>query len=613
MEVTAMHHWEQLMRQVHEGEQDVTKQLQLHQKQLLLLEREHLGPLSSMNDDGMKGVAIEMHCEVAPAYTASLAATVGINDKLVQSLQHLSSSTLDANALSALLPPPKPAPTRHIPKKSNWTLPASLTLPFQLPPPPPPQIQVQPHPQHRMPASLVRSTTQPPTTHTRGPQYERRAPSPPTHRQSSGGRSRPSSRHYDEADQDPTQAQQRPRGAANFLTAAEQLQRDQAKNKKSLGGKRPGMTRPPQQRRSTTSAFVAPYRADEDQGDEPPRKMHSRQSRGSVGGGAGGSGGQTQRRPTGDGEDEQGAKFLQNVDAALVERIMSEIMEHSPNVSWDDIAGLEDAKRTIKELVIWPMQRPDLFRGLRSMPKGVLLFGPPGTGKTLIGKCIASQSNATFFSISASSLTSKWIGEGEKLVRALFAVARDNLPAVIFIDEIDSLLAQRSDTEHESSRRIKTEFLVQLDGATTSSEEQLLIVGATNRPQELDEAARRRLVRRMHIPLPDASARRQIVLNLLHTDAPGKGSSAVLSEADLDKITELTEGYSGSDMSYLCKEAALCPMRDIQDITRISSAEVRPIEMSDFIKALTQVRPSVSQKEVDSYKDWDMQFGSHST
>jgi len=166
-----------------------------------------------------------------------------------------------------------------------------------------------------------------------------------------------------------------------------------------------------------------------------------------------------------------------------VEKIVNEIMDHGPTVAWDDIAGLSDAKKAIQEMVVWPMMRPDLFTGLRAMPKGVLLFGPPGTGKTLIGKCIASESKSTFFSISASTMTSKWVGEGEKMVRALFAVAREHLPAVIFIDEIDSLLTQRSESEHESTRRIKTEFLVQLDGAGTDKNEHLLIVGATNRPQ----------------------------------------------------------------------------------------------------------------------------------
>lgn len=152
---------------------------------------------------------------------------------------------------------------------------------------------------------------------------------------------------------------------------------------------------------------------------------------------------------------------LAGIEPRLIEMIRNEIMHRVDNITWDTIAGLEHAKSSIKEIVVWPMLRPDLFKGLRGPPKGLLLFGPPGTGKTLIGKCIASQAKATFFSISASSLTSKWVGEGEKMVRALFAVARCSQPAVIFIDEIDSLLTQRTDGEFEASRRIKTEFLVQ--------------------------------------------------------------------------------------------------------------------------------------------------------
>ncbi|EGD80238.1 mosaic virus helicase domain binding protein [Salpingoeca rosetta] len=387
------------------------------------------------------------------------------------------------------------------------------------------------------------------------------------------------------------------RSASPFLTAAEQLHRDQAKkrgNGNSGGGgggmggaRRPGLSRPPG-RKSVKSSFVSPFRQDE-------RNSSS-------------SGGQ-RRRPNDSTNSSGGgdqSRFLKNVDEALVERIRSEIMEHNPNIAWDDIAGLEEAKRAIQEMVVWPMMRPDLFKGLRAMPKGVLLFGPPGTGKTLIGKCIASQSKATFFSVSASSLTSKWIGEGEKLVRALFAVARESLPSVIFIDEIDSLLTQRVEGEHESSRRIKTEFLVQLDGACTTKEEQLLIIGATNRPQELDEAARRRLVRRLYIPLPDKSARRQIVVNLLSQD-----QAYTLSDTDLDAICDMTSGYSGSDMDYLCKEAALCPIRDIKDINMISSADVRPICLDDFRQAARQVRPSVSQAQINAYVEWDQQFGSH--
>ncbi|XP_032855256.1 fidgetin-like protein 1 [Tyto alba] len=296
---------------------------------------------------------------------------------------------------------------------------------------------------------------------------------------------------------------------------------------------------------------------------------------------------------------------LKNIEPKMVELIMHEIMDHGPPVNWDDIAGVEFAKATIKEIVVWPMLRPDIFTGLRGPPKGILLFGPPGTGKTLIGKCIACQSGATFFSISASSLTSKWVGEGEKMVRALFAVARCQQPAVIFIDEIDSLLSQRGDGEHESSRRIKTEFLVQLDGATTSSEDRILVVGATNRPQEIDEAARRRLVKRLYIPLPEASARKQIVTRLMSKE------HCSLNEEEIELIVEKSNGFSGADMTQLCREASLGPIRSLQsmDIATIMPDQVRPIAFLDFESALRTVRPSVSSKDRELYETWNQTFG----
>ncbi|NXJ02750.1 FIGL1 protein, partial [Psophia crepitans] len=296
---------------------------------------------------------------------------------------------------------------------------------------------------------------------------------------------------------------------------------------------------------------------------------------------------------------------LKNIEPKMIELIMHEIMDHGPPVNWDDIAGVEFAKATIKEIVVWPMLRPDIFTGLRGPPKGILLFGPPGTGKTLIGKCIACQSGATFFSISASSLTSKWVGEGEKMVRALFAVARCQQPAVIFIDEIDSLLSQRGDGEHESSRRIKTEFLVQLDGATTSSEDRILVVGATNRPQEIDEAARRRLVKRLYIPLPEASARRQIVTRLMSKE------HCSLNEEEIELIVTKSNGFSGADMTQLCREASLGPIRSLQsmDITTIVPEQVRPIAFLDFESAFRTVRPSVSSKDLELYETWNQTFG----
>ncbi|XP_034537266.1 fidgetin-like protein 1 [Notolabrus celidotus] len=377
------------------------------------------------------------------------------------------------------------------------------------------------------------------------------------------------------------------RGGGNFKSAREQFIVDQQKKhsqqpqrgqaagmsavvKKSLGANRP---------RGASSKFVSPIpRQEEEEGgasrnsNEEPQIMDER---------------------------------LKNFEPKIVELIMSEIMDHGPPVAWDDIAGLEFAKTTIKEIVVWPMLRPDIFTGLRGPPKGILLFGPPGTGKTLIGKCIACQSGATFFSISASSLTSKWVGEGEKMVRALFAIARCHQPAVIFIDEIDSLLSQRTDGEHDSSRRIKTEFLVQLDGAATAAEDRILVVGATNRPQEIDEAARRRLAKRLYIPLPEGAARWQIVTNLMARE------KNQLGESELESVVSATEGFSGADMTQLCKEAALGPIRSIQlsDIATITADEVRPILYGDFQEALKTVRPSVSSKDLELYEEWNKTFG----
>lgn len=318
--------------------------------------------------------------------------------------------------------------------------------------------------------------------------------------------------------------------------------------------------------------------------------------------------GETQRKSYGTGSVESAPPIderLKNLEPRMVDLIMSEIMDHGPPVNWDDIAGVEFAKATIKEIVVWPMLRPDIFTGLRGPPKGILLFGPPGTGKTLIGKCIASQSGATFFSISASSLTSKWVGEGEKMVRALFAVARCQQPAVIFIDEIDSLLSQRGDSEHESSRRIKTEFLVQLDGATTSSEDRILVVGATNRPQEIDEAARRRLVKRLYIPLPEASARKQIVINLMSKEP------CCLREEEIELVVQQSEGFSGADMTQLCREASLGPIRSLQiaDIATVTPDQVRPIAYIDFENAFRTVRPSVSSKDLELFENWNKTYG----
>lgn len=370
---------------------------------------------------------------------------------------------------------------------------------------------------------------------------------------------------------------------SGFKTARTVLGVQQAKNsnRQTHGNNRPQAVnnRPPMKRslggRALNSPYVCPFK------DESPKE-------------------EEQPEPT----DER----FKNIEPKMIELIKAEIMDHGSPVSWDDIAGLELAKRIIKEIVVFPMLRPDIFTGLRRPPKGILLFGPPGTGKTLIGKCIASQSKSTFFSISASSLTSKWVGEGEKMVRALFAVARVEQPSVVFIDEIDSLLCQRSETEHESSRRMKTEFLVQLDGAATGDEDRILVIGATNRPYELDEAARRRLVKRLYIPLPELEARAQIVKNLL------KLERNELSADDIYKVAELSDGYSGADMTNLCKEASMGPIRSIpfDQLEEISKDDVRKVTFQDFKDALEAVRPSVSPKDLSVYIEWDRTYGTAS-
>jgi len=170
------------------------------------------------------------------------------------------------------------------------------------------------------------------------------------------------------------------------------------------------------------------------------------------------------------------------LDSGIVAQIEESILDSSPNVHWDDIKGLSDVKKTIMETIIMPRLRPDIFKGILAPSKGILLYGPPGTGKTLLAKAIATECKSTFFNCSASTLTSKWMGEGEKLMKALFTLGNERAPSVIFIDEIDATMGARGGQEHEASRRLKTEFLVQFDGVNSQPDKNLLVLAATNRP-----------------------------------------------------------------------------------------------------------------------------------
>ncbi|XP_038834926.1 spastin-like isoform X2 [Salvelinus namaycush] len=298
-------------------------------------------------------------------------------------------------------------------------------------------------------------------------------------------------------------------------------------------------------------------------------------------------------------------KNLKNVDSKLANLILSEIVDSGSSVRFEDVAGQELAKQALQEIVILPALRPELFTGLRAPARGLLLFGPPGNGKTMLAKAVAMESNATFFNISAASLTSKYVGEGEKLVRALFAVARELQPSIIFIDEIDSLLCERREGEHDASRRLKTEFLIEFDGVQSGGDERVLVMGATNRPQELDEAVLRRFAKRVYVALPTEETRLKLVKNLLEKHGNP------LAQKELSQLARMTEGYSGSDLNSLAKDASLGPIRELrpEQVRNMAANEVRNIRFSDFVESLKKIKRSVGPQTLDLYVRWNKDYG----
>ncbi|KAK2963183.1 putative Vacuolar protein sorting-associated protein 4A [Blattamonas nauphoetae] len=298
-------------------------------------------------------------------------------------------------------------------------------------------------------------------------------------------------------------------------------------------------------------------------------------------------------------------QMLASCDPQIIQNIEREIVWDSTNISWDDIIGLQPLKELLNEVVVYPLIRPDIFTDLRAPPKGILLFGPPGTGKTLVAKALANQAKTRFFSISASSLTSKWVGESEKTVKALFTVARIVQPSIIFIDEIDSLLSSRGSTENEGSRRLKTEFLVEMDGVQSGSDDQVIVIGATNRPFDLDDAILRRMPRRVYLPLPSLQDREKLLsfrLSTVHHN---------LSPSQITKVAQQTELFSNADISQLCGDAAFWPIRriDKQELVSIDERHIPPVTYQDVLESLKRVRPSVGQSQLSQFKTWNTQFG----
>ncbi|KAM6302711.1 katanin p60 ATPase-containing subunit A-like 2 [Podargus strigoides] len=298
--------------------------------------------------------------------------------------------------------------------------------------------------------------------------------------------------------------------------------------------------------------------------------------------------------------------------------VSKDIYLHNPNVKWDDIIGLDAAKRLVKEAVVYPIRYPQLFTGILSPWKGLLLYGPPGTGKTLLAKAVATECNTTFFNISASTIVSKWRGDSEKLVRVLFELARNHAPSTIFLDELESVMSQRgiaSGGEHEGSRRMKTELLVQMDGLA-QSDDLVFVLAASNLPWELDSAMLRRLEKRILVDLPSKEARQVMIQHWL---PPLSNSGGVELRTDLDYslLGQETEGYSGSDIKLACKEAAMRPVRKVFDAlenhkpgnSNLPKIRLDMITTVDFLDVIAHTKPSaknLSQK----YTAWQREFES---
>uniref|UniRef100_G3NPJ7 Fidgetin n=1 Tax=Gasterosteus aculeatus TaxID=69293 RepID=G3NPJ7_GASAC len=295
---------------------------------------------------------------------------------------------------------------------------------------------------------------------------------------------------------------------------------------------------------------------------------------------------------------------LKSSDSNLVEMVTTEILQQGPPVDWSDIVGLDVAKAAIKEEILWPILRPDMFSGLTTLPRSLLLFGPQGTGRTLLAHCMASQLGAAFLQLSSSALVTKWLGEGDKIIQASFLVARCRQPAVVFIKEVDLLLSDQL-SEESPVNRLKAELLMQLDSILTSAEDHVLVVCSTNKPEEIPESLRRYFAKRLLIPLPDGTARHQIITQLLSQH------NYCLSDKEMSLLVQRTEGFSGLDVAQLCQQAAVGPLHGIPgtDLSALHPTQMRPVSYQDFDSVFCKFQPSISQKELDVYTEWNKMFG----
>ena len=276
-----------------------------------------------------------------------------------------------------------------------------------------------------------------------------------------------------------------------------------------------------------------------------------------------------------------------------------------PNVKWTEVAGLDDAKRAIKEVIVYPVKRPDLYP--LGWSRGLLLLGPPGCGKTLLAAAVATEIDAEFIQLDPAAIMSKWLGAAEQNVAKVFGSARRTAiggkPVIIFIDEVDSLIGVHTN-EVGGEVRMRNQFLKEMDGMQDKGKKfHLYVIAATNKPWDLDWAFIRRFQKRVMVPLPDYATRLQIFeLNTVQLE--------LTTDVDLHELTKMTDGYTGSDIKDICQVVRQEVIRELFESGRAvdTKAEPRPIGMGDFVHSIESRKPSVSRQMVESYDKWFDQF-----
>lgn len=289
------------------------------------------------------------------------------------------------------------------------------------------------------------------------------------------------------------------------------------------------------------------------------------------------------------------------------EAIESMVISEKPTTTWEEIGGLTEVKKTLKEAIILPfIGNKPAFIG---SPRTILLYGPPGTGKTLLAKAASNTLNANFFEARTSGLLSKYFGESSKIISMLFEKAREKQPSLIFMDEFDSIMISRDSGPQESTRRVVGQLLTEIEGFNTRAEDKILLIAATNKPWDLDDAMISRFQRKVYVPLPDKGSRKRIFE--IHL----KG--AVLHEITNGKLAEMGEGYSGRDIANVCREAIMFMVREQNPkLEELSPAQIESYSMNyrsltkeDFEHAFGKIKSSVNLETIEKYEEWGKELG----